>query len=200
MTLVARPQHLKPCGAPCWNWPKGAAATADPIVRSSTGSQSVDQILWTPAHRCGRSRTHPDGKIALNQRVLGSSPSASTTFSPFFNALQRSQSLADAGMRVLGSSLGSSTRTHHRAWSSATLWRFRSRHADERGGRQVLSESWPDLPTIATANSTFLHTSCWLRRCVGAARALELRSRSPYRRCRRSYAGCRASSDMPGGR
>jgi DNA-binding transcriptional MerR regulator len=32
--LVARRQRLKPCVAPCWNWPKVAAATADPIVRS----------------------------------------------------------------------------------------------------------------------------------------------------------------------
>lgn len=148
-----------------------------------------------------RSLTNTSGrKDSFNQRVLGLSPSASTMFSLFFKQLKGSQSPADADIGVLGSSLGSSTRTHHRAWSSATLWRCRSRHADERGGHQVLSESWPDLPTIATANSTFLHTSCWLRRCVGAARALELRSRSPDRRCRRSYAGCRASSDMPGGR
>jgi DNA-binding transcriptional MerR regulator len=32
--LVARRQRLKPCVALCWNSPKGAAVTSDPIARS----------------------------------------------------------------------------------------------------------------------------------------------------------------------
>ena len=73
-------------------------------------------------------------QLTLNQRVLGSSPSASTTFSHILKYLNRSISQADADACMLGSSLGSSTRIHHRAWSSATLDPSKSRIA---GGREV---------------------------------------------------------------
>ena len=83
----------------------------------------------------GRMRKRKDPLIsALNQRVLGSSPSASTTFSHILKYLNRSISQADADVCMLGSSLGSSTRIHHRAWSSATIEPSKSRIA---GGREV---------------------------------------------------------------
>ena len=64
-------------------------------------------------------------QLTLNQRVLGSSPSASTTFPLFFNQILGSPDRAIESIFVLSSSLGSSALIRHCGYSASAHQRSR---------------------------------------------------------------------------
>ena len=111
------------------------------------------QSLYGPLPRfAGRSKKLPDGRIAqlveqltLNQRVLGSSPSASTTSSKFINNLKVIRKTGMAASRSLGSSLGS--RRGNRS-------KYTASHTDRFGGCVVESRR------IETGSSSRTSLAC----------------------------------------
>ena len=70
-------------------------------------------------------RDETPNPISLNQRVLGSSPSASTTFPLLFNQILGSPDRTIESIFVLGSSLGSSALIRHCGYSASAHQRSR---------------------------------------------------------------------------